>query len=64
MPTPTESSVPTRPWRVIAQEIASENDPIRTLDLCRELDEAFEEQTSYKDRNQDHYSRGHGPLVL
>jgi hypothetical protein len=44
VPTPPE----TRPWRVIAAEIAQEKDSEKMLELVRELDQALEEQGMVK----------------
>ena len=43
----------TRPWRVIAQEVANEHDPDRVLKLSQELDAALDEQTSVHDHKND-----------
>ena len=60
MTAPNESSSPIRPWRIIAREIANEHDPKRILQLSLELDKAFEEQGSYKAREQGHHLRVSG----
>ncbi len=36
--------IPSRPWRVIAQELSQETDPKRVLELSQELNRALEQQ--------------------
>lgn len=36
--------ISSRPWRVIAQELAGEPNPKRVLELCQELNRALSEQ--------------------
>ena len=37
-------SKPARPWRVVAEEASHEYDPIKLVDLMRELNQALQEQ--------------------
>ena len=44
MPDGNSSTIPARPWREIAQQLAVEMDPTKMLHLCLELNRAFNEQ--------------------
>jgi len=39
-------SFPSRPWRIIAQELARETNPRRVVELSEELNRSLEEPTS------------------
>jgi len=43
---PDSSPKPPRPWRVIAEELAKEQDVRRVLELSRELNEALQQQAT------------------
>jgi hypothetical protein len=59
-----------RPWQEIAREVANEPDPVRMVDLCRELNAALLAQEQHRnpkldlpgerDRNLTPISSGHG----
>lgn len=46
-PAPTK----TRPWKIIADEVSSEKDPVKLSRLIEELNRALDEQASMGNRN-------------
>ena len=48
--------IPSRPWRIIAEELSKENNPKRITELSQELNAALEEQTGrlYKAARDGH----------
>ncbi len=49
-----------RPWREIAQEVATEHDPNRILELTDELNAALDDQTSLHAHKHSQTVREHG----
>jgi hypothetical protein len=50
------SSVPPRPWRVIAQELSVQLDHAKISQLVEELNRAFDEQTGTTTRLADEHA--------
>jgi hypothetical protein len=46
------NAVPSRPWRDIARELATEADPKRITELAKELDRALAEQMPMIEHDQ------------